>query len=237
MNNSVSGRGQLTLPLAIRDKPGFDQFIIGENVETVDLLKSIARGVRQTRLYLWGGTGNGISHLLQACCILADNLGRSVAYIPLREFPQLTPAMLEGLDRMVLVCIDDIDAIAGHGAWEQALFHLYNRLRDNNTSLLMGSHTNPRTLGFQLADLTSRMIWDLVYHVKPPDDADRVEALQRRAHARGFRLPGEVAEFLVKRVNRDMPNLIDLLNQLEQATLAEQRRLTIPFVRTYLEKK
>lgn len=237
MNFTASGGGQLALPLAIKDKPGFDQFVVGGNVETVELLKLMVRGARQCRLYLWGSIGSGISHLLQACCILADGIGRAVAYIPLREYPQLTPALLEGLDRMELVCVDDIDAITGHEEWEQALFHLYNRLRDNNINLIMGAHTNPRSLDFHLADLKSRLVWDLVYHVKPPIDVDKVEALQRRAHARGFKLPVEVAEFLVNRVKRDMPNLIDQLDKLEQATLSEQRRLTIPFVKTFLESE
>jgi len=79
------------------------------------------------------------------------------------------------------------------------------------------------------------MVWDLVYRIKPLADIDKIEALQRRSHDRGFKLPREVAEYLVKRVKRDMPNLITLLDDLEKASLAEKRKLTIPFVRSFLE--
>ena len=233
----VPKQGQLTLPLANREKPGFDQFIIGDNIEVVQLLKLIAGGIKHTRLFLWGSHGCGLSHLLQASCILADEKDQAVAYIPLGDFQQLDPAMLENLDRMVMVCIDDIDAIAGDLEWETALFHFYNRLRDKNISLLISAHTNARNLEFELPDLKSRMVWDLVYHLKPLADTDKIEALQRRAHARGFSLPREVAEFLVNRVPRDMLSLMHLLDQLEQATLTAQRKLTIPFAKSFLENR
>jgi DnaA family protein len=233
----VTGQGQLALPLAIREKPGFDQFIIGDNIETVQLLKLIAGGIKHTRLLLWGSHGCGVSHLLQASCILADEKDQAVAYIPLGDYQQLDPVMFEDLDQMIMVCIDDIDAIAGDLKWETALFHLYNRLREKDISLLMTAHSNPRNLDFKLPDLKSRMVWDLVYHLRPLADTDKIEALQRRAHARGFRLPREVAEFLVNRVQRDMPSLMQLLDQLEQATLTAQRKLTIPFARSFLENR
>lgn len=235
MTPDTSRASQLTLPLSLVDKPGFQQFIVGENLETIELLHSIARGTRQTRLFLWGPTGCGISHLIQACCIMADERNLSVAYVPLDHSHQLEPALLENLENNSLVCIDDIDTIAGKLDWEKAIFHLYNRLRERQNSLIMGAHVNPRTVQFELADLKSRMVWDLVYRIKPLADIDKIEALQRRSHDRGFKLPREVAEYLVKRVKRDMPNLITLLDDLEKASLAEKRKLTIPFVRSFLE--
>lgn len=234
MNEYASTRGQIPLALALREKPGFDLFIVGDNVEVTRTLRSIAKGSKQSSLYLWGQSGNGISHLLQATCIFADEKGRHIAYVSLKDHGSLDPEFLENMDTMNIVCIDDIDAIAGEAKWEQPLLHLYNRLRENKGVMLMGAHTSPQTLAFELQDLKSRMAWDLVYHIKPLDDADRIEMLQRRAHVRGFELSREVAEFIVNRVPRDMPSLVALLDKLEQATLAEQRKLTIPFVKTLI---
>ena len=63
---------------------------------------------------------------------------------------------------------------------------------------------------------------------------DKIDLLQRRAAARAFHLPHDVAEYLVKRVRRDLPYLIALLEKLQNATLAEQRKLSIPFVKSLL---
>jgi DnaA-homolog protein len=230
MSHIASAGGQIPLALGIRERPGFDLFVTGENHVVVESLKNISKGA----MYLWAQPGNGISHLLLAACTQANEQGKQVAYIPLAEHSKLNPQVLENLDAMDMVCIDDIDAVAGLPEWEQPLFHLYNRLRDKGCIILIGAHTSPQSINFQLQDLKSRMSWDLVYQIKPLDDQDKIEVLQRRARARAFDLPVEVAEYLVNRVRRDLPNLITLLDELEKATLAEQRKLTIPFVKSRL---
>ena len=234
MTRIASAGGQIPLALGLKEKPGFDLFVIGENNEAVQNIKSLARGGQQSSMYVWAQTGNGVSHLLQAACMLADHQRRQVAYVPLRDHGRLDPQLLENLDAMDMVCVDDIDAITGILEWEQPLLHLYNRLRDQGRVMLIGAHTSPQTIELQLPDLKSRMAWDLVYHLKQLGDQDKIEVLQRRAEARAFDLPRDVAEYIVKRARRDLPSLIALLDDLEKATLAEQRKLTIPFVKTLL---
>lgn len=235
MSEYTSAQGQIPLALALKEKPGFELFVVGENIEALQSLKSIAKGAKHSCIYLWGQTGIGISHLLQATCILADETSLRIAYVPLNDQSHLDPQFLENLDSMDIVCIDDIDIIAGIAKWEQPLLHLYNRLRENGCAMIMGAHTSPQALKFELQDLKSRMSWDLVYHIKSLDDSDKIEMMQRRAQARGFKLSSEVADYIVKRVRRDMPSLIALLDDMEKATLAEKRKLTIPFVKNLLK--
>lgn len=229
--------GQIPLALGLQDKPGFDLFVVGNNTEVLHSIKSIAKGVKQSSLFLWGQCGSGVSHLLQAACMFAHDHNHAVAYVPLIDLARLKPALLENMDSMDMVCIDDIDLVCGKPDWEQAILHLYNRLRENKHSLLIGAHSSPQQLAIQLQDLKSRLSWDLVYHLQVLDDMDKVEVLQRRACARAFDLPREVAEYIVSRGRRGLPDLLSLLDILEQATLAEQRKLTIPFVKKFLEYK
>jgi DnaA family protein len=143
--------------------------------------------------------------------------------------------MLEGLEYLALVCVDDIDYIAGQEDWEQALFHLYNRLREQQKPLLMTGSKGPRDLAFQLRDLKSRVSWDLTYHLQALSDKDKINLLQKRANTRNFEIPEEVAAYLVRNVKRDLPSLLELLDKFDQATLTEQRKLTIPFVKTLIQ--
>ena len=237
MSHIASAGGQIPLALGIKERPGFDLFVTGDNREAVQAVKNLASGSQQTSIYVWAQSGTGISHLLQAACMLADEMNYQVAYIPLSDYSVLSPQVLENLDSMDLVCIDDIDAVAARPEWEQPLLHLYNRLRDKDRVMLVGAHTSPQSVNFQLQDLKSRMGWGLVYHLKPLNDQDKIEILQHRAKARAFDLPAEVAGYLVNRVQRDLPSLISLLDDLENATLAEKRKLTIPFVKTFLQIK
>ena len=234
MNQDRRPGSQIPLPLALKEKPGLDQFIVGENQEAIHTLRNTARGIAHSNLFIWGQHGCGISHLLQAACLLADSAGRKLSYVPLASIPDIEPQILENLEQLDLVFIDDIDRATDLPDWEQALFNLYNRTRESGSLLVIGSHTRPQALPFSLQDLKSRMSWDLVYRISPLGDADKIEALQRRARSRGFQLPSEVAGFIVNRVNRDMPSLMNCLDVLENESLVEQRKLTIPFVRRLL---
>ena len=228
--------GQLAFRFGNSDKTSFELFLPGENREVCQQLQQAAVGKINTCIYLWGQTGTGKSHLLLATCRYATEAGRSAAYIPLAQSDEIEPALLQGLDSLDLVCVDDIDRLAGSEAWEQALLHLYNRLRDARHSIAIAGKTAPNSTGIHLPDLKSRLSWGLSYHLKQLDDENKITALQRRARNRAFELPDEVASYLINRVDRDMPTLMDMLDRIDVASLAAQRRITIPFVRTLLDE-
>jgi len=185
-------------------------------------------------VYLWGATGTGRTHLLQAACQGAAAAGATAVYLPLAQHAEFSPELLEGLETTRLVCLDDVDAIAGLDAWEQALFHLYNRLRDSERRLLAAADRAPGALPLNLADLRSRLGWGPVFQLRALSDTDKLAALKLRALHRGLELSDEVGQYLLKRCPRDLHSLFSLLDSLDRAALAAQRRLTIPFVREHL---
>jgi len=225
---------QLTLRFGWADTFSFANFYVGENQALVECLNQAGHGEGEQFVYLWSTVGCGKSHLLQAACETAASLDRKVAYLPLEELKIMGPEVLDGLGQMDLLCLDDIEQVSGDIAWETALFNLYNTMRGNGGVILVSANQAPAGLAIQLEDLRSRLGWGPVFRVVPLDDHDKIEALRLRAHARGFDLPVEVAEFLMRRSARDTVSLFELLDRLDQASLAQQRKLTIPFVRTLL---
>ena len=166
----------------------------------------------------------------------ASSQNKLASYIPLKQHVLLVPEILQGLDNYDLVCLDDIDAIAGHRDWEEAIFDLFNRLTEKNVSkLLITACAPPKQIPFILPDLASRLTWGQVYQLKELSDEDKLKALQLRAQLSGFELSTEVGLFLLKRVNRDMRTLFSLMEKFEVATLAQQRKLTIPFIKNILD--
>jgi len=234
MNQPLSG-SQIPLEFGFRETADFEHFIEGPNTEICTIIRSIALGETNQNIYLWGQAATGKSHLLQAVCNLASQHDLNIAYIPLNQHAELSPVMLEGLEHLSMVCVDDIDCIAGQEVWEQALFHLYNRLREQQKPLLMTGSKGPRDLAFQLQDLKSRVSWDLIYHLQVLSDKDKINLLQKRANTRNFEISEEVAAYLVKNVKRDLPSLLELLDKFDQATLTEKRKLTIPFVKLLIQ--
>jgi DnaA family protein len=221
---------QLALRVGLRDGITFDNFLAEGNEA---LLHQLREG-SEPFIYLWGQTGCGKSHLLHALSHAANESGVTAVYLGLLEYRVLDVAMLDGLEQYAVVTIDDINAIAGERQWEEALFHLYNRIRDSGARLVVSASNSPANAGFYLPDLISRLGWGPVYQLRPLDDSGKAAALQLRARRRGMQLPDDVAAYLLKHSARDLPGLFALLDALDQATLTAKRRLTLPFVRELL---
>ena len=222
---------QLSLGLTLRPSVDFTSFIAGRNAEAVSRLRT----PQDPFVYLWGESGSGKSHLLQAACQQAHQQDRLPAYLPLKSEREIDPAMLEGLEGYALVCLDDLEQIAGRSEWEHAIFNLFNLLRENGAQLVVAADRPPAALPLKLADLASRLTWGPCYHLIPLDDDERLELLMRSAERRGMHLSVETASFLLQRTPRDIHFLSLLIDRLDRASLAAQRRLTIPFVREILK--
>ena len=224
---------QLPLGMWLREGASFDNFLASSLNQP--LLASLKNSEEQF-VFLWGAESAGKSHLLQAACHAATARSDSSVYLPMSEAAQFAPEMLEGFEQMSLVAIDDVDAIAADRVWETALFDLYNRIRDTGVARLLVAANKPLPeLGLVLPDLQSRLGWGLVYQVQAMDDAEKLLALKQRADSRGFELPDDVANYLLRHYQRQTSALFELLDRLDQHSLAEQRRLTIPFVKQVIE--
>lgn len=218
---------QLPLRIGLRDSATFENFLPASNAQALHALQV----PNEPFVYLWGGDGSGKSHLLQAACHAVTEAGGGAVYLPLGELSAMSPEIFEGMEQMQLVCIDEVDAITGDSDWEQALFHLYNRLRDSGNRLIVAGQASPTALGLGLPDLVSRLGWGPVYQLQLLNDEEKAQALRFRAAQRGMEMPPEVASYLLSRAPRDMQALFDLLDELDEVSLAAQRKLTIPFVR------
>lgn len=230
---------QLTLRFGWRDGFRFSNFYEASNESAVHFLKSINLSSDDISgndhfAYYWGSSGAGKSHLLQAACQQVAESGHSVAYLPLADFEDLNSEMFGGLEQLSLICIDDVQMIAGNDAWEEALFHLYNRVHEAKKFLLVAGNVAPNALSIKLPDLLSRLSWGPVFHLQKLTDDEKIQALRLRAEGWGFELPNEVAQFLIHRSPRDMISLFNLLDRLDEASLSQHRKLTIPFVKSLL---
>lgn len=223
---------QLALAIQLNDEATFNDFCWeGHQLLQKELLKALD-GTGERFIYLWGNTGSGKSHLLQACC---QHLGIDATsiYLPLETLKTWDASVLSDLEDHSLYCIDEIEAIAENTMWEEALFHLYNRVRDKST-LIVAANTPPKQLPIALPDLKSRLSSGLVIQIHELTDANKAKTLQSEALRRGFELSQQVAQFLVSRSARNMHDLRALLDKLDHASLEAQRKITIPFVKTTL---
>lgn len=226
---------QLPLGIRLRAHATFENFFSAGNRQAISTLQHAAEcHDAATVLYIWGVAGCGKTHLMQAACHRVTARNEMAAYLPLRDYDMFTPALFEKMESLALVCIDDVEAIAGKREWEEAIFHLYNRMQTNGAQLIVSANAAPQGLSLLLPDLVTRLGWGLVFQLNELDDEQKLAALQTRAQAIGMEMADDVARYLFNRTRRDMHTLFALLEVLDRATLAAQRRLTIPFLKEFM---
>jgi DnaA family protein len=228
------GQRQLALEIQLRDDATLGNYLGAPAVQPLLLaLQQQTSPDGEAIIFLYGPDGCGKSHLLQAACHLT---GGGALYLPLAELAQYSPYdVLQSVETLQLVCLDDIDAVLGNDEWELALFDLCNRARQCGCRLLVAGQGAPRTLAVKLDDLRSRLSWGIVYQLSQTDDEEKAAILRFRAGRRGLSMSADVASYIASRAPRSLEHLLELLDTLDKTSLAEQRALSIPFVKQALD--
>jgi DnaA family protein len=224
---------QIPLGVRLADRALFASFLPAHNAEALQHLQRLATGAAGALTWLCGPPGAGKSHLLQATCAAASEHMRA-GYVPLADVAALGVGVLEGLPQMECLCLDDVDRVAGQLDWERGIFGLLREMEEGGARLILAAEGPPALLRWALADLGSRCGAGAVFQLRPLAEEEQHAALQLRARQRGLELPDETWQWLRKRFPRDMRTLYRLLDTLDEAALAAQRRLTVPFIREVL---
>jgi DnaA-homolog protein len=224
---------QLPLGVRLRETARFSSFVAGDNDELFERLTN--EHAPTTGVWIWGRPGAGKTHLLQATCAAAGDRGATAAYFDLAA--GLVPDVLDGIEAVAVACLDGLELVSADAAWNAALFRLHTLLQEARGRLVVASGPAPATLEFALPDLRSRLLAADVFQLHELGDEGLVDALQRRAAQRGLELSADAAAYLLQRLPRDMHTLCHVLDRLDDASLAAQRRLTLPFVRTALAQR
>jgi DnaA family protein len=231
---------QLPLGVRLRDTSVFASYFPGRNSSVVDALQALTARRESpsdgpTCVWVHGPLSVGKTHVLQAMCARVHANSQSAAYLPLTEVAPLGGGILTGYGQFSLVCLDDAETVAGNADWERALFRLHRELDEQGGRLVLAATAPPAALPFRLADLASRLNGGVVLTLQPLDEPEQLEALQLRAQLRGCELPEETAQFLLRRLPRNMAALCAFLDELDEASLIAQRRLTVPFVKAVMK--
>lgn len=223
------------LPLALRYPPDqrFESFI-GPPQGALAALGDLATRPGADWVYLAGPSRTGKTHLALALCAAAEQQHRRAAYLPMTAAAGRLRDALDALEGNDVVALDGIEVIAGTREDEVALFDFHNRARASGLNVLYTARGIPDDIGLDLPDLRSRLQQCLRVMLDPLDEAGRRDVLRERAQRRGLVLEDAALEWLLTRTDRDLGALVALLDRLDRASLAAQRRITVPFLRSVL---
>lgn len=213
---------QLLLDITPDWWPTLDNFVAGANRELLSGLAQALQAQSGERIfYVWGEHGCGKSHLLQAIIGAAQAVEQRAVYAK-HSVP----------DVCSVVALDDVEKLA-----EQAqidLFNLYNQIRDAGGMLLVSGKDAPQNLIVR-KDLRTRLSWGLVYQLHTLSDEEKSLALQQHARDKGYRLPKEVIQYLLRHGRRDLPNLMKVLDELDAHSLSLHRTPSVPLLKQIMQ--
>jgi len=231
---------QMPLKIGLRDEASFATYVTEKESLAVALnaLQSALSQSSGSAFYLFGNEGVGKTHLLQAACRFVTEKKRASVYLPMADQSlPLIPDVLVGLEQTSLVCLDDIEKVVGDAKWEQALANLLTKSSVQGHVVILSGKRSINAWEIKTPELAKALMNVLPIEISPLEDKQEViAALQRHSAKLGFELPLEVGNFLIKNFSSDLQELLAVLKLLEQATLVEKRRLTLPFVKQVLQQ-
>lgn len=231
---------QMPLKIGLRSEACFETFVTEqENIAlALNSLQNALMKNSGSAFYLYGSGGAGKTHLLQAACRFVTEQEKASVYLPLSDDSlPLIPDVLVGLEQMPLVCLDDIDVIIGEAKWELALANLLTKSSVQGHTVILSGKNSINSWEIVTQELLKALMNVLPIEIMPlSDKKELITALMRHSSRLGFELPKEVGNYLIKQFSTDLQELLAVLKMLEQATLVEKRRLTLPFVKDVLNQ-
>lgn len=192
----------------------------GSNAEALAMLCAISEGKQHEPVYLWGPPGCGKSLMLAALAVSVPGAGLVSGSTP--GWPAQAGALL----------IDDVDRLDGHNQIEA--FNLYNRNKAAAMVWVASGSQAPAGLESLREDLRTRLGWGLIYQLQPLNDAEKRQALVRRADQLGFELEASIADYLLTRYSRDLRQLLAIVDALDLFSLEQHRRVSLPLLKSLL---
>jgi DnaA family protein len=221
---------QLPLPIKLNYSYKWQDFFWDENTNLQSQINMFITQKAPQFMYIWGVSGAGKSHLLQA--IAKEH---QAIYLPLNILKDYSVECLDSLDEQAILLIDDLETVAGNKEWELKLFELFNKIYDNGlTQVIITNNCPPADCQITLADLKSRLHWGLIMQIHEMNDSNKALFLNRYAASLGIKLEYTVIDYLLRQYSRDMTALLDIIQKLDQASLIAKRKITIPFINKIL---
>jgi chromosomal replication initiator protein len=227
----------------------FGNFVVGPSNRLAHascVAVSQSPGNTYNPLFLYGKSGRGKTHLLQAVCWETQRKS-AAAVIQFSSCEDFVNRFIRGIEtgnvagfqsqfRTVdMLVIDDIQFLSEREQSQEEFFHTFNTLYNNGKQIILSADCSPSELPLLEERLVSRFNWGLVARIDPPSHDTRVAILQKKAHLRGFDITDEVADYIARKVHANIRELEGALTTIYAVATTKGREITLELAQTALE--
>lgn len=233
---------------AINQRYTFDTFVVGKKTE---LAYAACRAVSENPatiynpLFIYGGVGLGKTHLMQAVgnAILQKFSDKRVLYTPCETFTNeyiksVTMGQADTFKNKYrsvdVLLVDDIQFLAGKEGTQEAFFHTFNFLHQNNKQIVISSDRPPKAIPTLEDRLVSRFEWGMIVDVGAPDLETRIAILNTKCQDKNIHLEDDIIQFIASIVQNNIRELEGALNRVFAATQLTNTKPTVDSVKGLL---
>ncbi len=216
---------QLNLELDIKDNASLSDFSGPSWTAVIDAVRQLHIGLVH-QLYVFGEEGTGKSHLLSAICESFIDLNHPTICLSLPDLLSTSVDVLSSLETFDAIAIDDVQVIENYPEWQEGLFHLINRSKEQNKKLIFASTKPANKMDFALIDLTTRLSQATSFKV--PNGrvfADRQATLNSILHRRGWQFDDRILQHLLEEGPHHTADMMKVLLYIQPlfASLSRKR--------------
>ncbi len=201
-------------------------------------------GIVYNPLFIYGGTGHGKTHLIQAVGNHLKNIGRKVFYTTSEKFGQEFVNALqmnkpnffkEKYRKYDVLIMDDIQFFSGKMKIQEELFHLFNHLYDNNKQIIFSSDKHPSLIQDLEERLKSRFSAGMIVDIPTPDNESRAAIIRTKSSSGLYPLSKEVVDYLAYSVTGNIRELEGIINSITCQSELKERELNISEVKNFVK--
>jgi len=229
----------------------FDNFVVGPSNRLAHAsCVAVSRSLGDTYnpLFVYGNSGLGKTHLLQAACFEAQRKsnGAVIQFLSCEEFVNrfiraIEEGNLAGFHSQFrtadMLVIDDIQFLREREQSQEEFFHTFNTLYNNGKQIILSADSPPGKIPSLEERLVSRFNWGLVAGIDPPSYETRVAIVQKKAHLRGLSISDEIAQYIAHKVQANIRELEGALTSIYAVATTTGKKITLELAQTALEGK
>ena len=235
--------------LRLNSRFTFDNFVVGASnrmAYAASLAVSNAPGKSYNPLFIYGGTGLGKTHLMQAIAhqAIAKDVNSKVKYTSSEKFTnelimsiqkRTTQKFRQKYRNIDILLIDDVHFLSGKEAVQEEFFHTFNVLYDYHKQIVISSDRPPREIPKIEERLVSRFSWGLVVDIQPPDFETRVAILKKKLKNEPINVDNDVIVFIAKNITTNIRELEGALVRIIAYSLIDNKTIDINLAKDILK--
>ncbi|MCK9162483.1 MAG: chromosomal replication initiator protein DnaA [Arcobacter butzleri] len=227
----------------------FDSFVVGNsNQMAFNASLAVAKkpGIQYNPLFIYGGTGLGKTHLLQAIGNYNIELGKTVIYVTIEQFMNDFTFSLRSQNmehfrnkyrKCDLLLIDDVQFLSGKEQTQEEFFHTFNELHSSNKQIVMTSDRLPSQIASLVDRLKSRFEWGLTADIQIPGLETKIAIIEKKSELNGIKLTKDVIDYIATNLDNSIREIEGVLIRINASANLLNQEINLDLVKNLLKEQ